>query len=66
MKRCCGNCKMGEAAKDGETDFVYCRALPPRPVAIDIIHWVVPTMKPTGFCHLHKLSIWKLIKSDGA
>jgi len=63
----CANCKMGERGQYNESQFVICRALPPRPIVIEnVVHWAVPTMKPVGTCGLFKLSLWKLIRGNGA
>lgn len=64
----CSTCRYGEIANDeAGARFVYCRALPPRPVVFEgALHWVQPPMKLTAFCGLFKLSLWKMIRGHGS
>lgn len=68
--KACRNCRFGDRALDGESVFYFCRLNPPTPNVVNVekgqdIAWLVPTMKPAGWCGQFRLAFFRWLASFG-
>lgn len=69
--KACQNCRYGDRATDpAGASFYWCRLIPPASQVMSgekgqEIVWVVPSMKPLGYCGQFKLAFFRWLGNFG-